>query len=72
MNVVGRHGVIEHRQTKTFLCLEHPMQVTAPVRVPRLPESTNFAFLDSAKRLELSVAMERLEPLELSSVLITT
>jgi hypothetical protein len=31
MNVVDRDRIIEHAQTKAFLSLEHPMQVTASV-----------------------------------------
>ena len=31
MNVVGRHHIIEHAQTKAFLRLENPMQVTASI-----------------------------------------
>jgi hypothetical protein len=31
MDVVGRHHVIEHRQTKAFLGLENPVQITPAV-----------------------------------------
>ncbi len=71
MNVVGCDHIINHRETEPLLCLENPVQITAPV--PRYEASRKYKFrlLISAKRLELSVAVERLEPLELSSVLIT-
>jgi hypothetical protein len=33
MDVVGGHPIVEHGQTKAFLALKNPTQVTATVRL---------------------------------------
>ena len=42
VDVVGCDYVIEDAETKTFLCLEHPMQVAASVALPSVPETWKF------------------------------
>ena len=60
MNVVRGDHIIEHGQTETFFRLEQPVQVAAPILVPKV----RLLFL---KRLERSEAVERLERLERAS-----
>lgn len=43
MNVVGRHHIIEHAQTKAFLRLENPVQVTASI-LPSIKPLTDNRF----------------------------
>jgi hypothetical protein len=64
MNVIGGHHIVEHRKAEAFLGFENPMQVTATVI--SIGDGSSLAFFP--KRLERSVAIERLERLELTAV----
>jgi hypothetical protein len=61
MNMVRGDHVVEHGQTEAFFCLEKPVQITAP----RLSSADGGSFVFFQQRLERSVAIERLERLEL-------
>jgi hypothetical protein len=52
MNVVGRHHVVEHAQTKPFFRLENPLQVTASIASRKTWKFTFFSNgLNGAKRM---------------------
>jgi hypothetical protein len=57
MDMVGCHHVVQYGETEPLLCFKDPMQV------PALELQSFFL-----KRLERSVAIERLERLELTAI----
>jgi hypothetical protein len=45
MNVVGRHHIVEHRETESLLCFKDPVQISATIAYSETP-NYRFSFLN--------------------------